>query len=211
MIVFPGQRLAPSSSGASSTGVYDRAEDTFKYASLCGELKVTTTSTTASPSAPSKRTTVYGVKVSNDRKVIPQVNDIIMGKVVKISNRVASVQILIANELPCVAGHTGIIRAQDISPAPSSAAGSASGSTDGKLVIYINFRPGDIVKAQVVALGEGSTYYLSTNKLELGVIFAKSSLTGTMMVPLSPNEMTCLDSDQIERRKVAIIPASGNP
>ncbi len=36
------------------------------------------------------------------------------------------------------------------------------------------FRPGDIVRASVVSLGDARSYYLSTAQNELGVVYAKS-------------------------------------
>lgn len=43
-----------------------------------------------------------------------------------------------------------------------------------KLEIGNCFRPGDIVRAEVVSLGTSKDYYLSTSKNELGVVYAKS-------------------------------------
>lgn len=36
------------------------------------------------------------------------------------------------------------------------------------------FRPGDIVRAEVLSVGDARSYYLTTAKNELGVVFAKS-------------------------------------
>ena len=49
-----------------------------------------------------------------------------------------------------------------------------------KVEIYKSFRPGDIVKAEVISLGDQRSYYLSTAKNEYGVLFAKS-VAGTMV------------------------------
>jgi exosome complex component CSL4 len=43
-----------------------------------------------------------------------------------------------------------------------------------KVKIYNSFRPGDIIKAEVISLGDSRSYFLSTAKNELGVIFATS-------------------------------------
>ncbi|KAK8934585.1 hypothetical protein KSP39_PZI014849 [Platanthera zijinensis] len=43
-----------------------------------------------------------------------------------------------------------------------------------KVDIYQSFRPGDIVKAVVLSLGDARAYYLSTAKNELGVVSAQS-------------------------------------
>ena len=56
---------------------------------------------------------------------------------------------------------------------------------------------------QVVSLGDARSYYLSTAKTELGVIFARSSTSGTAMVPISWQEMQCPVTKAKELRKVA--------
>ena len=43
-----------------------------------------------------------------------------------------------------------------------------------KVEIYKCFRPGDIVKAEVISLGDSRSYILSTAKNEYGVIYATS-------------------------------------
>ena len=47
-----------------------------------------------------------------------------------------------------------------------------------KLDLYDCFRPGDLVKAEVVSLGDARSYFLSTSKNELGVVYAKSAASG---------------------------------
>ena len=43
-----------------------------------------------------------------------------------------------------------------------------------KVEIYGSFRPGDLVRAEVLSLGDTRSYYLSTARNELGVVYAKS-------------------------------------
>ena len=43
-----------------------------------------------------------------------------------------------------------------------------------KVQIASCFRPGDVVKAEVVSLGTSRDYYLSTAQNHLGVVYAKS-------------------------------------
>jgi exosome complex component CSL4 len=71
-----------------------------------------------------------------------------------------------------------------------------------KVKIYNSFRPGDIVRAQVISLGDARSYYLSTAQNELGVIFAKS-VAGETMIPVSWQEMQCPKTKVIEYRKCA--------
>jgi exosome complex component CSL4 len=94
--------------------------------------------------------------------------------------------------------------------------------------IYSSFRPGDIVRAEVVirlflrhsnakiSLGDQQSYYLSTAKNELGVLFARSQgiqcdiesggltgIAGELMQPISWREMKCPKTGEIEERKTA--------
>lgn len=57
-----------------------------------------------------------------------------------------------------------------------------------KVEVYKCFRPGDIVTARVISLGDARSYYLATDANELGVIHALSG-AGTKMVPISWCEM----------------------
>ncbi|KAJ6434159.1 hypothetical protein OIU84_017803 [Salix udensis] len=59
---------------------------------------------------------------------------------------------------------TGIIRQQDV----------RSTEID-KVDMHLSFRPGDIIRALVLSLGDARAYYLSTAKNELGVVSAESA------------------------------------
>lgn len=76
-----------------------------------------------------------------------------------------------------------------------------------RVEMYNCFRPGDIVLARVISLGDPSAgYFLSTAENSLGVVIAKSE-AGSLMVPVSWTEMQCTSSYTIEQRKVAkVIP-----
>jgi len=64
------------------------------------------------------------------------------------------------------------------------------------------FRPGDLIKAQVISLGTARSYFLSTAKNELGVFHA-TSIAGFPLVPVSWQEMQCSGTGAKEPRKVA--------
>jgi exosome complex component CSL4 len=65
------------------------------------------------------------------------------------------------------------------------------------------FRPGDVILAKIVSLGDGRRYLLSTAEAELGVVRATCSTSGSTMVPISWNEMQCPDTEAREPRKCA--------
>nr|XP_035967477.1 exosome complex component CSL4 isoform X3 [Halichoerus grypus] len=86
----------------------------------------------------------------------------------------------------------------------SSLAGCLTKSSEnGAVEIYKSFRPGDIVLAKVISLGDAqSNYLLTTAENELGVVVAHSE-SGVQMVPISWCEMQCPKTHTKEFRKVA--------
>lgn len=87
----------------------------------------------------------------------------------------------------------GIIRSQDI----------RSTERD-RVVVGECFKPGDIVRAQILSLGDGQNYYLSTAKNNLGVVFAKSEGgAGSLMYPIDWQNMLDVDTGIVEKRKNA--------
>ncbi|EGV63033.1 exosome 3'-_5 exonuclease subunit ski4 (Csl4) [Yamadazyma tenuis] len=87
----------------------------------------------------------------------------------------------------------GVIRSQDVR------------STDrDKVKIIESFKPGDIVRALIISLGDGSNYYLSTARNDLGVIYAKSENgAGDSMFPIDWEHMVCPKTGVVEKRKCA--------
>jgi exosome complex component CSL4 len=54
-----------------------------------------------------------------------------------------------------------------------------------------------------LSLGDSRSYYLTTAKNELGVVYAKSATSGAPMVPISWEEMQDPESQVVEKRKIA--------
>lgn len=73
-----------------------------------------------------------------------------------------------------------------------------------KVVMYKSFRIGDIVRARVISRGDRRSYYLSTDRNELGVILATST-AGNPLIPVSWELMQCPETEEVEFRKVAKI------
>lgn len=87
----------------------------------------------------------------------------------------------------------GIIRSQDVR------------STERDKVKIIDcFKPGDIVRAQILSLGDGSNYYLTTARNDLGVVFAKAKNgAGGLMFAIDWQTMICTKTGEVELRKCA--------
>ena len=64
-------------------------------------------------------------------------------------------------------------------------------------------RPGDIVKALVLSMGDTHSYVCGTARVDLGVIYARDEVSGKMLVPASFDEMVNVDNGRTEKRKVA--------
>ncbi len=51
-----------------------------------------------------------------------------------------------------------------------------------KVELISCFRPGDLVRAAVLSLGDSRSYLLTTARNELGVVYAKSAISGKVRV-----------------------------
>lgn len=85
----------------------------------------------------------------------------------------------------------GIIRSQDV----------RSTERD-RVKVVESFKAGDIVRAEIISLGDGTNYYLTTAKNDLGVVFARSR-SGDMMYALDWQTMVCPRTGEMEARKCA--------
>lgn len=131
----------------------------------------------------------------------------IIGKVIRVNPRFATVAILVVNDLPCREEFQGIIRSVSLQVHNSILilfrSQDVRATEKDKVKIYTSFRPGDTIRAQVISLGDMKSYYLSTARNDLGVLFADSVAAGVTMVPISWKEMMCPKTQTIEYRKVA--------
>ena len=123
---------------------------------------------------------------------VPAPGDTVTARVVRLTPRLAAADILCVGERPCAQRYSGVIRLQDV----------RATEIDG-VRLPESFRPGDLVRAEVLSLGDARSYFLTTAKNELGVVHAKSLAAGQPMTALSWQEMQCPVTGSIERRKVA--------
>ncbi|CAG8510600.1 3435_t:CDS:2 [Paraglomus occultum] len=200
-IVTPGQRLGHAQDYAAGPGTYVRGD--FLYASVVGVKRVlvetdkkTRYLTVSKEKVQSAVPTVGNIVRGFDLKCMfidPQhINVInipgllfyqITGKVIRINQREAVVSIMVIGNAPCGEDFQGIIRKQDVRQFDRD-----------KVKISDSFRPGDIVRAKVISLGDARSYYLSTADNDFG---------GCAMYPISWEEMQCPKMKEIERRKCA--------
>lgn len=124
-------------------------------------------------------------------KVTPTLRDVVLAQVTLITPQYCKVNIICVGEEPLSDTYPGMIRLSDVRQT----------HTD-QLEMYKCFRPGDIIRAEIISMGDTRSFYLSTARNEYGVILAKS-MSGSPMVPVSWNLMQCPTTKLKEYRKVA--------
>ena len=181
-ITIPGERLGSTSQFDNGDGTYVR--NGFIYSKLCGKKNLTD----VEDGQP-----VISVLRNNGQNLVPEVKSIAMCKVTNSNPRFCKVSILAVGGVSLKGTFKGIIRKEDVRD-----------TLKDQVKMYESFRPGDIVLARVLSLGDSKSYFLSTAENELGVIYARSEGSHAM-VPISWCQMQCVGTGLKEYRKVAKI------
>jgi len=124
---------------------------------------------------------------------LPGQNSLVIGTVVRLSPLQATISITVVDGVPLLHGDdvTGVIRSQDVRATDKD-----------KIKLAECFRGGDVVRGVVISLGDARSYYVSTARNDLGVIYATSE-AGASLEPVSWEAMRCARTQRIEKRKVA--------
>ncbi|ORZ39231.1 hypothetical protein BCR44DRAFT_72803 [Catenaria anguillulae PL171] len=173
-IVVPGERLGSTQQVKAGPGTYVRAGQVFS--TIVGSV--------------SESGERIGVQGKNGNSPVPAIGSIVTGRVKRINSRMAVVSVLLVESTPVNQEFEGVIRVDNVRATERD-----------KVQIPSSFRPGDIVRAEVISLGEAHSYILSTARNDLGVIYAQSP-AGATMIPISWEEMQCPMTGAIENRKV---------
>ncbi|KAI1462368.1 hypothetical protein F4805DRAFT_410364 [Annulohypoxylon moriforme] len=222
VLAIPGQLLGPADKYVAGAGTH--IHDSNLYASVLGTVSVVGTQAQTQQQqqqqapGPQKRLTriaalaqgrsedgtnnngganskatisVSRSGVAEKREVLPEVGNSVLCRVTRIMPRAANVAILVVGDTVLETEWAGMIRVQDVRATEKD-----------RVKIYESFRPGDIVRAQVISLGDQANYYLSTASNELGVIMATSE-AGNTMYPVSWKEYKDPETGLSEPRKVA--------
>ncbi|KAL2136387.1 hypothetical protein VTI74DRAFT_4031 [Chaetomium olivicolor] len=216
-LAIPGQLLGPSSKYLPGPGTH--LHESNLYASLLGQVHITQPARKPQPPGPVKRLTkitpapvpapteLPTISVApysatqtgggsegaggKKREVLPEVGNVVLCRVIRITPRQAVVAILVCGDTVLDAEWQGLIRVQDVRATEKD-----------RVKIYESFRPGDVVRAEVISLGDQANYYLSTARNELGVILATSE-AGNTMYPVNWKEYRDPETGMVELRKVA--------
>ena len=125
---------------------------------------------------------------------LPEVNDVVFAKCVKIRDKMAQFDVLVCDGKPLKTDFSGIVRLQDVRKTEID-----------KVVIEESFVPGDVVRCKVLSMGDGRSLVLATNENTLGVVRAKCKRCKATMVAMNWQEMMCPKTEHREFRKVAKI------
>ncbi|KAF5988109.1 CSL4-core component of the 3'-5' exosome [Fusarium coicis] len=197
-VALPGNILGPVTKFAPGPGTH--VHEGNVVSSLLGRVTVTPP---AKPPGPQKRlnkitaptteelATISVARHGHKREVLPDVENIVLARVLRLMPKQAIVVIQQVGDTVLQTEWQGVIRVQDVRATEKD-----------KVKIYESFKPGDIVRAQVISLGDQANYYLSTASNELGVVMATSE-AGNDMVPISWKEYRDPETGICEPRKVA--------
>ncbi|KHN95797.1 exosomal core protein CSL4 [Metarhizium album ARSEF 1941] len=197
-VVIPGNILGPASKYISGPGTHVHQGNLVS--SLLGRVNVAQPAKALGPAkrlnkitapVPEELPTVSVSRRGRDREILPDVNHVVLARVVRLMPKQAIVVIHQVGDSVLQTEWQGVIRVQDVRATEKD-----------KVKIYESFKPGDIVRAQVISLGDQANYYLSTAANELGVIMATSE-AGNDMVPVSWKEYKDPETGLSESRKVA--------
>lgn len=121
---------------------------------------------------------------------LPRVGDVVLGRVLRVTPRLALLDVACVGSVPAAPRVSGVVRLQDVR------------STPGEVSLGECFRRTDVVRARVLSLGDARSYFLSTAEPDLGVVSARSE-SGFPLRPVSWREMRCERTGALEPRKVA--------
>ncbi|KAG6146312.1 hypothetical protein E4U28_000798 [Claviceps purpurea] len=197
-VAIPGQILGPSSKYLAGPGTHIYQDSIAS--SILGRVTITVPIKPPGPAkrlnkitapAPEERATISVARHGRKREILPDVQNVVLARVVRLMPKQAIVVIQQVGDTVLQTEWQGVIRVQDVRATEKD-----------KVKIHESFKPGDIVKAQVISLGDQANYYLSTASNELGVIMATSE-AGNDMVPVSWKEYKDPETGASEPRKVA--------
>ena len=136
---------------------------------------------------------VSSVRTAAGEAVVPRIGDDVYGRVTRVGEKAASVAVAVVNgRAPADGAFVGTIRRQD-----------ARAHAVDSVVMDECFREGDVVRAEVLSLGDSRSFYLTTAKDELGVVRATHRESRKTMLPISWTEVQCPVTGEVEDRKVA--------
>lgn len=184
-IAVPGQLLGASDKFIAGPGTH--IHESNLYSSLLGTVAVAQPEKGPGPAkrltkltalaAPTTLPTISVSRsaISEKREVLPEVNNVVLCRVTRITPRQATVAILVVGDTVLEVEWQGVIRVQDVRATEKD-----------RVKIYESFRPGDIVRAQVVSVA----------CRDLRWPRQRGELTSRPDIPRRPDQLLPLDGEQ---------------
>jgi exosome complex component CSL4 len=186
-IALPGQVLGPSTKYLPGPGTHIHGSQI--YASVAGAV---TSQATPNAESPPLLSISRSATSTSSSSLLPEVSSTVLARVTRLGQRFASLEILVIGSSVCNNAFPAQIRREDIRATEKD-----------KVKIEESFRVGDIVRAEVISLGDQSNYYLSTARNELGVVLAWAEEGRRLLQLVSWREVRDPVSGRRESRKVA--------
>jgi len=192
---MPGALLGSSDEIRKGAGTYEK--DGRVYGSVLGVESRTAAAEGDEDNRPTVSVTHWRRKPSNgttaNGTTVPVVGQSVMGRVTRITAGVANVDIICVDQRVLPVPSAGIIRVEDVFPA----------DVDHSAVQMTNcFRPGDVVRARIMAMGDTRQYYLTAAAADLGVAWTRDP-AGEILLPVAWDQVASPVSGSAQARKAA--------
>ena len=187
-IVIPGDVLAGDGSFSAGPGTCVRGGKL--YSTLVGKVSISSEKKSSEKSE-KPLLSVCRHPMAPGLRNVPSIGSLTLCRVINISERQAKLNLLSIRGVVLPEPLHGVVRREDIRAMEKDT-----------VEVFHSLRPRDLVRARVIAHGEGQLYVLSTAENELGVVSATCEC-GEKMVPVSWCEMQCTKTGDREKRKVA--------
>lgn len=177
-VVLPGDLLGPADARApAGEGTFVEAEKV--YSAVHGRVQKDDSGS------------VSVISFGSAASVLPEVGSVVLAQIGRVTASTAHAQIVVCNGRALPEPLSGVIRREHVRE-----------SDIDNVIMQDTFRPSDVVRATVAAMGDARTYVLSTAGAAMGVVSARSEEDNPMR-PVSWQEMEDVETGKREKRKVA--------
>jgi len=204
--VVPGDRIGTARQVLPGPGTY--AKGGHVHASVLGYMELAAAAAPVDQSSTHDNLPNLIVSIRPKRSLasnqVLRVNQLVMGRVTRVSAPQATVQILATEGtglLQQAPPPEGTIAREECVKAGSN--NNNNNATSNMREVHECFQPGDMVLAKIISTGDARRYYLSTAESELGVLYAVCQASGNPMIPCNWKEMECPETGIKEPRKCA--------
>jgi exosome complex component CSL4 len=176
-VVLPGDVVGATRNGARAGDNVYAADETL-YSSVYGQRVVDGPVVSVQP---------LGRRATG----VPDVGAVVLCRVLRVTAAMATAEVVSVDGRAVAESFSAVLKKENVRD-----------TNIDEVIMADCFRPGDIVRASIAALGDARTYFLSTAGPEGGVVAARSE-EGNEMRPLTLEVMEDTETGKREKRKVA--------